>query len=284
MSWIPDPILHTLYGVRPAAPPPQRTKPMQILAVGISRSGTESLREALHILGFKHTHHGFDTILPPYDLEEIYRLLKRKYTPGSPNLTAEDFDTFLWDCVGVSDLHAAEFAPELISAYPDAKVILNTRRDLDAWYTSMEATMGYFDANPVDWDWVTSWFCAELFWVRQCMCRTLMPRFFGGSFAENGMDVYKEHVEMVRALMKVRGEQGRLLEWSVEDGWGPLCEFLGKSVPEGIAFPSGNPPQAWAERIARTTEVYHRRAVRNMALFGAVVVGVFGVGVARWGG
>jgi hypothetical protein len=288
MSWIPDPILHALYGVRretqTQTAPPHRTKPMQVLAVGISRSATESLREALHILGLEHTHHGFDTILPPYDLEEIYRLLRRKYTPGNPKLTATDFDTFLSDCVGVSDLHAAEFARELISAYPDAKVILNTRSDLDAWYASMEATMGYFDRNPVDWDWVKSWFCAELFWVRQCMCRTLMPTFFKGSFARNGKEVYKEHVQMVRTLMKERGEEGRLLEWSVEDGWGPLCEFLGKDVPEGLEFPSGNPPQAWAERIARTTEVYHRRALRNMAIFGAGVVGVIGVVVALGGG
>ncbi|KAL3485985.1 hypothetical protein BJX62DRAFT_229079 [Aspergillus germanicus] len=294
MSCIPDPILHTLYGVRPRetqtqVPPPQRKKPMQVLAVGISRSATESLREALHILGLEHTHHGFDTILPPYDLEDIYRLLKQKYAKRpaqsgteTAQLTAADFDTFLWNCVGVSDLHAAEFAPELIAAYPDAKIILNTRSDLDAWYASMKATMGYFDANPVDWDWVKSWFCAELFWVRQCMCRTLMPTFFKGSFARNGKEVYKEHVQMIRGLMKERGEEGRLLEWSVEDGWGPLCAFLGRDIPEGVEFPSGNPPRAWAERIARTTEVYHRRAVRNMAISGAVVSGVVGVGVA-WG-
>ncbi|KAL2796620.1 hypothetical protein BJX66DRAFT_323912 [Aspergillus keveii] len=251
MSWIPDSILHALYGTAP----PHRTKPMQVLAVGISRSATESLREALHILGLEHTHHGFDTILPPYDLEEIYRLLRRKYTPGNLKLTRR-----------ISIL------------------ILNTRSDLDAWYASMEATMGYFDRNPVDWDWVKSWFCAELFWVRQCMCRTLMPTFFKGSFARNGKEVYKEHVQMVRTLMKERGEEGRLLEWSVEDGWGPLCEFLGKDVPEGLEFPSGNPPQAWAERIARTTEVYHIRALRNMAIFGAGVVGVIGVVVALAGG
>jgi hypothetical protein len=109
-----------------------------------------------------------------------------------------------------------------------------------------------------------------------------MPVFFRGSFKRNGKVVYKEHGERIRALMKERGEEEKLLEWSVEDGWGPLCKFLGRDVPEGLEFPSGNPPQAWAERIARTTEVYHKRAVRNMAILGAVVVGVLGVGVA-WG-
>ncbi|KAL4779905.1 hypothetical protein BJX76DRAFT_364838 [Aspergillus varians] len=277
MNLAPDSLLHLVYGVPTSRP--KRQKPMQVLAVGISRSGTESLREALHMLGFDHTHHGFDTILPPYDLENIYRLLKKKYnTPGTP-LRAADFDTVLADSVGVCDLLVAEFAPELIAAYPDAKVILNTRTDLDAWHKSMQATMGYFDINPVDWDWCKSWFGAELFWIRQAMCRTMMPAFFRGSFERNGKVVYEEHVAMVRDLGRGMPE-GRLLEWSVEDGWEPLCQFLGKEVPD-VPFPKGNPPRAWAERIAVTTAAYHARALRNMLLVGAVVVVGVGYAVAR---
>ncbi|KAL2807822.1 hypothetical protein BJX63DRAFT_57265 [Aspergillus granulosus] len=283
MSFIPDPILHWIYGVR--TPTLRRTKPMQVLAVGISRSATESLREALHILGYEHTHHGFDTILPPYDLEHVYRLLKKKYnTPLKPGttpsqmLTAADFDTFLGDCVGVCDLHAAEFGLELIAAYPDAKVILNTRTDLDARHKSMQATMGYFDCNPVDWDWCKSWFSAELFWVRQTMCRTLMPTFFRGSFVSNGKWVYEQHVATIRGLGL---PEERLLEWSVEDGWQPLCRFLGKEVPAGGEFPNGNPPKAWAERIQKTTVEYHKRAVRNMVITAAVLFALLGVIIAK---
>ncbi|KAJ5833622.1 hypothetical protein N7474_001933 [Penicillium riverlandense] len=250
MDFIPDWLLHTMYGL--PAPAGKRQKPMQVLAVGISRSGTESLREALHILGFDHTYHGFDTILPPCSLEATYRLLQKKYCtapspgPQSPKLTAEDFDTILGDSVGVSDLLAAEFAPELIAAYPDAKVILNLRRDLDGWYRSMQQTMGYFDSNPMDWDWCKSWFSAELFWVRQAMCRTMMPRFFRGSFHSNGKWVYDQHVASIKG-------------------------FLDKEVPQ-MDFPNGNPPKAWAERIAMTMEMHHRRAVWNMLVFGGVMV------------
>ena len=283
MNHVPDWLLHLIYGVR--TPPRKRQKPMQVLAVGISRSATESLREALHILGYEHTHHGFDTILPPYGLEIMYRLLRRKYAtppthprspPPYPQKNPSDLDTLLGDSVGVCDLIAAEFAPELIAAYPDAKVILNTRTDLDAWHRSMQATMGYFDRNPVDWDWCKSWFAAELFWIRQAMCRTMMPAFFRGSFASNGKWVYEQHVAMVRGLGL--GEE-RMLEWSVEDGWEPLCAFLGKQVP-GVPFPKGNPPKAWAERIAATTAGYHAKAVRNMIVFGAVVMVVVGFLVA----
>ncbi|KAL4892694.1 hypothetical protein BDV59DRAFT_179560 [Aspergillus ambiguus] len=278
-----DWFFYSLYGLPP--PARKRSRPMQVLAVGISRSGTESLREALHILGLNHTYHGFDTILPPSSLEATYRLLQKKYsTPATagatPKLTAEDFDTVLGDCVGVSDLIAAEFAPELVAAYPDAKVILNVRRDRDGWYHSMQQTMGYFDANPIDLDWCKSWFSAELFWIRQTMCRTMMPRFFRGSFASNGKWVYEQHVAMVRGLGL---PEDRLLEWSVEDGWEPLCRFLGKDVPQ-MEFPSGNPPKAWAERIARTMAVHHERAVRKIVVFVAgFVVMLATVAYLVWG-
>ncbi|KAJ6188269.1 hypothetical protein N7519_003177 [Penicillium mononematosum] len=231
-----DRLLHSIYGL-PTPTSGARKEPMQVLAVGISRSGTDSLREALHILGFNHTHHA-----PEAD--------------GSKKLTAKNFDSILLNSVGVSDLFAAEFAAELIEAYPNAKVILNVRKDLDSWYRSMQSTMGYFDRNPIDWDWCKSWFSADLFWIRQTMSRTMMPRFFRGSFQSNGKWVYEQHVAMVRGLGL---PEDRLLEWSVEDGWEPLCRFLSKPVPD-IPFPNGNPPKAWAERIAKTMEAHHRRA------------------------
>lgn len=271
---IPDWVLHSLYGLpSPTSGKRDEKTPMQVLAVGISRSGTESLREALHIIGFEHTHHGFDTILPPSSLQTVYRLLQKKYNTVIENgqkqkLTAADFDMVLSDCVGVSDLFAAEFASDLIAAYPDAKVILNVRKNLDGWYSSMEQTMGYFDKNPVDWDWCKSWFNADLFWIRQTMCRTMMPRFFRGKFHSNGKWVYGEHIAMVRGLNL---PEDRLLEWSVEDGWEPLCKFLGKDVPP-LEFPNGNPPKAWAERIAKTMKKHHERALRNMIVFTSTVL------------
>jgi hypothetical protein len=41
------------------------------------------------------------------------------------------------------------------------------------------------------------------------------------------------------------------LDWEVHDGWAPLCEFLGKEVPWGVEFPSGNDPKEFTERRAR---------------------------------
>ena len=100
-----------------------------------------------------------------------------------------------------------------------------------------------------------------------------MPGFFAGSFASNGVWVYQEHIAMIRGLGLPRE---RSLEWQAADGWAPLCEFLGKPAPSDVAFPDGNSTTEWHQRVGATMQEYNRRALRNMAISGAVLV----VGVA----
>jgi hypothetical protein len=166
MPTLKDRLYHTLYAT--SHPPQRRTKPMQVLAVGISRSATDSLRNALHMLGIEHTWHGYDSMHPLYTLEEWYKLCVKKYhepaatgpdaDPNGLKVTREDFEVILGDCVGVSDLPAAAFARELIAAYPEAKVILNFRGDMEGWRRSFEGTFGMFDGDRVGWEWCKSWF------------------------------------------------------------------------------------------------------------------------------
>ena len=110
---------------------------------------------------------------------------------------------------------------------------------------------------------------AELFWARQYMSRAQLPGFFAGSFASNGVWVYQEHIAMVRGLGLPRE---RLLEWQAADGWAPLCEFLDKPIPVDLPFPKGNPTTEWAQRVGATMQEHSRKALRNMALFGTLIV------------
>jgi hypothetical protein len=297
MDALKDRIYHTLYATN--HPRRTRTQPMQVIAVGISRSATESLQQALHTLGIEHVWHGYDSILPPYCLEEWYKLVVKKWrSPPSQSsmtdglkVTREDFDAIIGHCAGISDLPGATFARELIAAYPEAKVILNTRSDMAGWYSSFASTIGTFDKDPKNWDWCKSWFwyfkgralkrdtllangytSAELFWARQFMSRSQLPGFFAGSFASNGVWVYQEHIAMVRGLGL---PSDRLLEWQAADGWEPLCEFLNKPVPADIPFPKGNPTTEWMQRTGATMQEHNRRALRNMAVFGTLVAAFF---------
>lgn len=150
--------------------------PMKVLALGLGRCGTDSLRAALEHLGYA-TYHGWNTTgVDGYSDAMMWsRLLLRKYASekynGSRKIGKEDFEPILGLTQAVTDMPCAAFARELMLAYPDAKIIINTRTDVDQWYESMEKV---FCALQDSWYWwYQSWFVTEAFWVRRMCCNTL---------------------------------------------------------------------------------------------------------------
>jgi hypothetical protein len=113
---------------------------MQVLAVGTARSGIDSLRAALVELGYNHTYYGYDIALSPLDAKAWWKLYRRKWHSSSSygglgrQITASEFDTVIGHCAAIIDFDAACFARDLIVAYLDAKVVLNVRRDREAWF------------------------------------------------------------------------------------------------------------------------------------------------------
>lgn len=65
----------------------------------------------------------------------------------------------------------------------------------------------------------------------------------------------------------------RLLEWSAEHGWEPLCNFLGKEVPDE-PFPHLNTAsKGWQEREKAHGLELAKPALRNMLFMATLVVG-----------
>lgn len=64
---------------------------------------------------------------------------------------------------------------------------------------------------------------------------------------------------MVRELVP----KEKLLEWNVEDGWQPLCEFLGKDIPKE-SFPRANDKDGFNRRVGADLEILGQKAVMNM--------------------
>lgn len=193
--------IERLYRI-PEPPPRKRTKPMQVLCVGFPRSGTESLQQALLALGYDYTYHGWDIVFDlPIPAPGWVRLAQKKHhapsRPGDePRVTREDFDELIGHCVAVTDAAASCFAPEMIAAYPEAKVVLNVRRDADAWERSAVDTL-----VKVNKSWVfylASWFDKECFWAWTVYERYLWPRLFrvshddfGSAIQTNGKSIMK---------------------------------------------------------------------------------------------
>jgi hypothetical protein len=102
-----------------------------------------------------------------------------------------------------------------MDAYPEAKIIL-TVRDENKWFESMKATL---------WHAKNSEFGQK------------MGSFLWGENKDgNAKRIFREHNENVKRWAEKRGRE--VLVYEVKEGWGPLCEFLGKSVPEGKEFPT----------------------------------------------
>ena len=99
----------------------------------------------------------------------------------------------------------------------------------------------------------------------------IWEKFFHG-FEENGKAVYIAQYQAVRKMVP----KERLLEWRVDEGWGPICEFLGHDVPP-CSFPNGNDEVATKQRMRQLKIHEMRLACRKLAVVVAVVVTVTAV-------
>jgi len=74
------------------------------------------------------------------------KLMRRNFDDlSSPDhtITRADIKVIISDCEAVTDMPCVNFSRELIEAYPEPRVIINTR-ELDAWYASYQSTFARY--------------------------------------------------------------------------------------------------------------------------------------------
>lgn len=165
----------TLYATN-EPPPRKRTVPLEVICVGPPRSATESLQAGLLKLGYNHTYHGWDILFEqPNRAAAWARLCRRKWLNDPPNqpLTRADFDALLGESMAVTDVPASCFAAELIEAYPEAKVVINKRNDLDSWLRSMDESVLAVPRSK--FLWLAQWFDLHCFHIYNAIERLLVP-------------------------------------------------------------------------------------------------------------
>ncbi|KAH8804275.1 hypothetical protein DL96DRAFT_1631631 [Flagelloscypha sp. PMI_526] len=275
------PALQTWLYRLPEPPIRRRTKPMKLICVGPSRSGTESLADALGKLGYT-TYHGWNLFLEDAGYVQKWHELAAS-SGGDPDvkITREEFDELLGHADVVLDLVAVYFTRELIEAYPEAQVILNQRESYQAWHSSISKIFSL--------PWFTLYFCMfvglfekETFWINQFF-QWPYARVFRSSdswwaapgLKSCGIWVLKEHMAMVRGLVPPE----RRLEWGPEKGWEPLCKFLGTDVPKEVPFPYLNHGEAFAKRVE---ERFKGRLVEALFNLIFVLAGVLLTSVFVW--
>lgn len=214
--------------------PGKRTRPMRVLCLGMSRTGSMSLYTALQKLGYKPYHMAVAMDSPKSSLGLWTEALQAKYEGKGKPWGREEFDKLLGDYDGICDVPGCVFVEELTRAYPEAKVVLTTR-DVDAWLKSMQSTAGTCLAWPT-WSYVAPW-DKSLTGPWWSFANVVMPHAYGTLNDFYSLDCpprskFGEHNELVKRVVP----KERLLEFQVKQGWRPLCDFLGDAAP-GEDFP-----------------------------------------------
>lgn len=230
------------------------------------------MQAALRQLGYHETYHFFSLYSNVRDCEMWQAAFDGKY---SPSPTRKPFGRAEWDqllghCAAVCDLPAICFAPELIAAYPEAKVIL-VGRDLDEWYKSFDDVVISYAFHPGSMLF-PQWDPRFLGPITRLSYRVLTAFFRSRSRAElraNAKKVYLEHYELVRRLTP----KERLLEFELGAGWEPLCTFLGTAVPR-MPFPRGNESAVMREKLRIVMRRGLLTAVRNGLVLGLGVLSI----------
>jgi Sulfotransferase domain len=178
----------------PTADNPSRPR---LFGIGLNKTGTSSLHRALEILGYRSFHHGgFETMA----------LVWQAFMEEKPLLTYLDpeLDAF-------SDIFGLTYLFFLADAqYPGSRFIL-TVRDLDEW---LESRQQHVERNQ--------------------------ERHAAGKYQDGFLKVdrdawaaeYVQHEKVVRGYFADRPRDLLVFDLIGGDGWGPLCEFLGRSVPD----------------------------------------------------
>lgn len=206
---------------------------LQVIGAGFGRSGTTSLRKALHMLGYDPCYH-MQTAMTHYSHMQFWVRARA----GEP----VDYQQFFRSYQAVVDWPACEFYKELMAAFPQAKVVLNVR-DPEQWYDSVIDTLWVIQR-------VLPWWFPKV--MRQMHDDVIWQSRFNGEFTDRAktIAVYKAHLDEVRRSVPPE----RLLVFNVNEGWRPLCEFLGKPVPENAPFPYLN-DRRFFRRVIRALSI-----------------------------
>lgn len=182
---------------------PSTLRPSKVIGVGFHKTGTKTLGACLETLGFRNR--SLD--------REAFALWRLGETDAVLELmrNADSFEDWPWPFL----------YRETSERFPDARFVLTTRRDDATWLESL--------ALHVERHRTTT------FNYRKYIYGVDEPR----AHPERFLEVYRAHNAAVRAFFAAR--PGRLLEicWEDGGGWGPLCRFLGRPIPDA-PFPHMN--------------------------------------------
>jgi hypothetical protein len=237
--------------------------PLQLIGAGYGRTGTLSTYTALRELGFP-CYHMFEVLENKANKSHLD--FWRRVAKSEPGVQHPWEAVFAGYTASV-DNPACCVWRELMVAYPDAKVLLTLHPGgAEAWYESTLDTI-YFTESM--WQFKVLQLTTPFGRKMGEMCHKLIwQRSHQGTMRDRAKAIahYNRHIDEVRAAVPA----DRLLVFSVDQGWTPLCQFLGVPVP-ATPFPNVNDRNAIKQTIREITKgAYVILGVAAAALLGAI--------------
>ena len=198
---------------------------LKIIGAGLPRTGTNTLKRSLEVLGLNHVYHMKELLVNP----ERLHFWKTLDDTGDT-----DWDGLYDGYDGTVDFPGYPWYKEHMKQYPDAKVIL-TVRDFESWYKSVDSTI--FRAGPqtpgekikMMGKLLMSARARNVVKVIKWFKKVFFADRLGGKFEDkaHAQKFWDDHLADVKSYVP----EDKLLVYDVRDGWGPLCAFLGVEEP-----------------------------------------------------
>jgi hypothetical protein len=205
---------------------------LKVIGAGFGRTGTSSLCTALNQLGFP-CYHMFELLHNKDNKSHLD--FWRKVANSAPGAQADWEQVFTRYTASVDNPGAGVWR-ELMVAYPDAKVVLSLHPGgPEVWFDSVMKTI-YFTESL--WQFkVLKIFTPFGRKFGDMTHKLVWQRFHQGTMPdrEKAIAYYNQHTAEVKAAVPA----DKILVFSVDQGWNPLCDFLGVAVPD-TAFPNVN--------------------------------------------
>jgi hypothetical protein len=192
---------------------------LQVIGVGVGRTGTYSLKLAINQLGLGPCHH----------MEAVLQNQASQVPLWVDALEGKPDWSKIYDgYASAVDWPTAGFFRELSAAYPSAKFVLTVRTP-ESWTASFLATiyklLSEKDQAPAEMQ----------AWLDMGIGVISKSGFPTGLDVTSLQNAFVAHNDAVKAAIP----EDRLLTYQVKEGWGPLCGFL--DVPEpSEPFPRTN--------------------------------------------
>ena len=205
---------------------------LQVIGAGFGRTGTLSMKAALEQLGYDKCHHMMEVMPNDAQLDAWHAISQG----GKP-----DWDTIFEGFQASVDFPSSAYWRELAEHYPDAKIILTTR-SFESWYESASETINLVSRDMPGWTQMIP----RARKIIEMTYGAIWNRVFGGQFEDKvaARQVFEKHEADVKAAFPA----DRLLIFHPKEGWGPLCAFLDKPVPE-TDFPNVNDRAEFKQRL-----------------------------------